>query len=198
MASKRRTQAERRTETRLQVLDSACKLFGGKGYDKLSLDEIAADCGLTTRPIYHYFGNKKALFAAVNDCMEQRIIERMAPGSDALGNWSDFLDLCEDPAFRQIVLIDSPNILGRERWASSEVSARARDNIAHATMSTTKQQFRLKLVNRVLMAAYAEAALIIAETDDIKMARQQAEQLMGAMLSNMREQLNPMGVNHEH
>ena len=63
--AKRRTQEQRRNESRQAVLDSACRLFGDKGYADTSLEEIAADCGLTIRPIYHYFGNKKALFAAV-------------------------------------------------------------------------------------------------------------------------------------
>ena len=59
--AQRRTQAQRREETQQAVLDSASRLFGEKGYAGTSLEEIAADCGLTIRPIYHYFGNKKAL-----------------------------------------------------------------------------------------------------------------------------------------
>ena len=57
----RRTQAERRAQSRQAVLDSACRLFGEKGYADTSLEEISADCGLTIRPVYHYFGNKKSL-----------------------------------------------------------------------------------------------------------------------------------------
>ena len=66
---RRRTQAERREESRQAVLDSACRLFGARGYAATSLEDIAADCGLTIRPIYHYFGNKLALFTAVNEVM---------------------------------------------------------------------------------------------------------------------------------
>ena len=36
---------------------------GEKGYADTSLEAIAADCGLTIRPIYHYFGNEKDLFS---------------------------------------------------------------------------------------------------------------------------------------
>ena len=66
MSEQRLTQSERRAKSSAAVLASACHLFGSKGYTSTSLDDIARDCGLTTRPIYHYFGNKKALFAAVN------------------------------------------------------------------------------------------------------------------------------------
>jgi AcrR family transcriptional regulator len=35
------------------------------GYAATSLEQIAADAGTTIRPVYHYFGNKQALFEAV-------------------------------------------------------------------------------------------------------------------------------------
>ncbi len=98
----RKTQAQRRAESRNAVLESALKLFGERGYESTSLEDIAADCGLTIRPIYHYFGNKKALFAAANDVMEQRLLDSMSEeaGQAARENWSAFLDLCDDPGFR--------------------------------------------------------------------------------------------------
>ena len=90
---RRRTQAERRAETRAAVLESACRLFGSKGYTDTSLDEIAAGSGLTIRPIYHYFGNKVKLFAAVNDVMEERIVASLqanaadAPKDPVMSAW---------------------------------------------------------------------------------------------------------------
>lgn len=169
MAKPRRTQAERRAETRAAVLESACRLFGTKGYAQTSLDEIAAACGLTIRPIYHYFGNKQALFIAVNDVMEERIVASMqamdpkGAADPAHVAWRAFLELSRDPEFRQIVLVDSPTVLGRERWAKGSVwqtagtllRRRARANSAGAD----------ELVARMLMAALAEAALTIAESD---------------------------------
>ena len=78
--TRRKTQAQRREESSKAVLESATRLFGEHGYADTSLEQIAEDCGLTIRPIYHYFGNKKALFAAVNDAMEARILEAMDVG----------------------------------------------------------------------------------------------------------------------
>lgn len=175
---KRRTQAERREASRQAVLDSACRLFGEKGYADTSLEEIAADCGLTIRPIYHYFGNKKALFAAVNDVMEQRIIDSLVDRGDVLENWHAYLALCDDPGFRRIVLVDSPNVLGRERWASSVVTQRIRDAMLATSGSEPRQQFRAELMFSVVMGAFAEAALTVAEADDLAMAKEEAEALM--------------------
>ena len=180
----RRTQAERRAESRQAVLDSAVRIFGEKGYAGTSLEDIAADCGLTIRPIYHYFKNKKGLFAAVNDVMEQRIIDAMRVGEDGVSlaeNWSAHLALCDDPAFRRIVLLDSPNVLGRERWAGSPVSEKARASLDGLAGHGEAGTFRSELQRRVLMAALAEAALTVAEAENIDAARREAEELMARL-----------------
>lgn len=195
-SSKRRTQAERRAESRHAVLDSACRLFGEKGYADTALEEIAADCGLTIRPIYHYFGNKKALFSAVNDVMEQRIIESMkVGGEDAVGagiveSWRGYLELCDDPAFRRIVLVDGPNILGRERWSSGAVMEKARAALGSREPDDKVQQYRAALLNAVVMGAFTEAALMIAEAEDIDMAKREAENLMVALFTRIRAHLD--------
>ena len=178
----RKTQAQRRAESSQAVLESAARLFGQKGYANTSLEDIAADCGLTIRPIYHYFGNKKALFAAVNELMEARILESMdvgdgnKPGAGVVANWRAYLDLCDDPSFRQIVLIDSPNILGRERWATSPVYEKARQGLSR--QSEVQLELRVALANRVVMAAFTEAALMVAEADDTASAKAETEALM--------------------
>ena len=193
--SKRRTQAERRTESRQAVLDSAVRLFGEKGYADASLEEIADDCGLTIRPIYHYFGNKKALFAAVNDVMEQRIIKSMRVDfhgetrTDIIDNWRAYLDLCDDPAFRRIVLVDSPNVLGRERWPASAVSEKARVALGLDASDSEAAEYRAKLLNAAVLGAFAEAALMIADAKDIGMAKREAECVMVTLFSDLLDRL---------
>ena len=180
----RRTQAQRREASSQAVLDSATRLFGERGYANTSLEDIAADCNLTIRPIYHYFGNKKALFEAVNERMEQRILHSMgaARGSVSLesamrDSWRGYLDLCDDPAFRQIVLVDGANVLGRERWASSVVSQRALAML-QAERDQSQSDFRSELVSRVLMGAFTEAAVMVAAAEDLESAKVEAEELM--------------------
>ena len=188
--SERRTQAERRAESRQAVLDSALRLFGEKGYADTSLEEIAADCGLTIRPIYHYFGNKKALFAAVNEAMEQRIVDSMRVGEqgvDIMENWRAYLDLCDDPAFRRVVLVDGPNVLGRERWANSPVSEKARSSLRQGQVGDLAQQYRQTLLSSVFMAAFTEAALVVAEAEDVALAKREAEIVMGRLFVLLRE-----------
>lgn len=186
---KRRSQAERRAATHKQLLASACRLFGERGYAETSLAHIAEDCGVTTRPVYHYFGNKMALFSAVNDVMAERILDALnQPDSSSdehvvSQGWSGFLDLCDDPHFRQIVLIDGPNILGRDRWAHSAIAGKAKELLT--TGSKDPQQFRTQLQSRMMMAALAEAALMIAEADDTQQAKQQAKPITEALFAQL-------------
>lgn len=185
----KRTQADRRSSSKQAVLSSALKLFGNCGYAETSIEDIAQDCGLTITPIYHYFGNKKALFAAVVSELEQRIVESMGgEGIDSqmenfISHWRAFLDLCEDPKFRRIVLIDSPNILGRERWADSVVTRHARALIVEGQHQAPEARYRQPLFARIIMAAFTEAALMIAEADDSRAARTEAEALIADLFS---------------
>jgi AcrR family transcriptional regulator len=50
-------------ERKRSILDAALHVFGDKGYDRATLDEIAERAGISKATIYLYFPNKKELFA---------------------------------------------------------------------------------------------------------------------------------------
>jgi hypothetical protein len=52
------------------------------------------------------------------------------------------------------------------------------------------RQYRANMFNRVILGAFTEAALLIAESDDIELARREAERLMTTLLSGYRDFLN--------
>jgi AcrR family transcriptional regulator len=190
----RRTQAERRAHSKQAVLESACRLFGEKGFADTSLEDISADCGLTIRPVYHYFGNKKALFAAVNEHLSAKILDTFAedvsddPGEVLRKSWRAFLDLCDDPGFRRVVLIDGPNILGRQQWGQSTIYLRASEMVGAGQPPRGRtNKYRFALMNRVMMGAMAEAALMVAESDDISMAKREAERLVMTLFSRLQD-----------
>ncbi|MCB0871448.1 MAG: TetR/AcrR family transcriptional regulator [Solirubrobacterales bacterium] len=67
MASSPRSRLSR--EDRMeQMLDRAHNLFAERGYAAVTMDEIAAEAGITKPLIYNYFGNKEQLYIA---CMER-------------------------------------------------------------------------------------------------------------------------------
>lgn len=171
----KKTQVQRAEETRQLILMSACKIFGEKGYENTYLEEIVAETALTISPIYHHFGNKLQLFSAVNDYMEEQLLEwldNFAKQGEELSlqqGWDDFITLCKRPGFAQIVLIDAPHVLGRDRWKISRVVAKANDillskGLGFPTVDDNSQSAKDKeLIMRMVMAALAEAALMIGQ-----------------------------------
>lgn len=166
-----KTQDQRRAETQAAVLKSACKLFGHNGYDHTSLQDIAKDCGTTIRPIYHYFVNKKVLFEAVTETYEQQLVDALTSvhgQSETTVSpsdyWHAFSEFAKDASFRQVVLVDSPHILGRERWADTAVVIKASEIIQHRFPSL--QGINRTLFTRMLIGALSEAVMVFADAKD--------------------------------
>ena len=66
----RRQQASIRK--RLAVLQAAGSCFTRQGYKRTTVAQIAAEAGVSKGLVFHFFGNKEALFSAlVEDCLNQ-------------------------------------------------------------------------------------------------------------------------------
>lgn len=57
-------------DTRTKLLDAAAKVFGEKGYAATSMDDIAAEAGMTKGALYWNFDGKEQLFHAL---LQERI-----------------------------------------------------------------------------------------------------------------------------
>jgi AcrR family transcriptional regulator len=59
---------------RRQILDGARKVFAEHGYERASVDQIAARAGVSKATVYNHFGDKKTLFVAalVENCDDMR------------------------------------------------------------------------------------------------------------------------------
>ena len=55
----------RETSTRQRILDAALDLFGSRGVDAVSLDEIARDVGVRKQTVLYWFASKDELLDAV-------------------------------------------------------------------------------------------------------------------------------------
>jgi AcrR family transcriptional regulator len=73
MKRKRRTQAERREETREQVLAAAARVFAKRGFHGTSLEAIAEEAGFSRGAVYYNFADKEELFL---DLLDRRCAER--------------------------------------------------------------------------------------------------------------------------
>ena len=56
---------QEKEQRRELILDAAEKMFFSRGYDNVSMDDIASEIGLNKATLYIYFKNKESLFFAV-------------------------------------------------------------------------------------------------------------------------------------
>ena len=63
-----------RTSTRHRILDVSLDLFGARGVDAVSLDEIARDVGVRKQTVLYWFPSKDELVAAVLEQVAAELI----------------------------------------------------------------------------------------------------------------------------
>lgn len=115
----RRTRAEME-ETRATLLATARKAFGERGYAEASMDDLTAQAGLTRGALYHHFGDKQGLLAAVVDQIDAEVDARLRTLCDsAQDGWEGFSRRCRgylqmalEPEIQRIVLRDARAVLG--------------------------------------------------------------------------------------
>lgn len=61
-------------QKRAAILSSARELFLTEGFDRTSVDAIAAHAGVSKRTVYDYFGDKQTLLHAVFDAVGQSLL----------------------------------------------------------------------------------------------------------------------------
>ena len=64
-------------EKRLEILKAAVDLFSKRGFEKTTVDEIAAHANVGKGTIYLYFANKEKIFVAIIESGIQEILRRM-------------------------------------------------------------------------------------------------------------------------
>jgi AcrR family transcriptional regulator len=67
---------ERYDRRRQQVVYQAAKVFAKRGYDQTTMQELAATMDLATGALYHYFGSKEELLAAICDQLMEPLLEQ--------------------------------------------------------------------------------------------------------------------------
>lgn len=97
----RKPRAEMIEETRAKLIEAARRAFADNGYAGASMDELTASAGLTRGALYHHFGDKKGLLAAVvqqiDDEMNLRLGAILAAGEDL---WSGFRAYTTAPTWK--------------------------------------------------------------------------------------------------
>ncbi len=180
-------------------------LFGQRGYEATSLGALCAAARVTTGALYHHYGDKKGLFAAVAEELDADLVrltgqaraEALAAGADP---WSAFLAAVDvflqaglNPEGRRIGLVDAPAVLGTQVW----LEIRERHGLGAALQSVRQLQalqllpagdvrLQARLILGLLYGAVEAMAQPAADASAAQAALAETRGLVHAMLDGLR------------
>jgi AcrR family transcriptional regulator len=190
-----KTRAQTMEENRGKLIAAARKAFAEKGYANASMDELTADAGLTRGALYHNFGDKPGLLAAVVGQIDTEMAERAkkvgAEKGDAwqglLAEGAAYIEMALEPEVQRIVLLDGPAVLGDpSSWPSQ-------DSCLKVTKRTLERLMDEKIVRsvdpeaaaRLLNGAALNAALWIAASDEAEVVLPKALKAFHALAGGL-------------
>lgn len=168
--------ADTMKENRARLIAAARKAFAEKGFAAASMDELTASVGLTRGALYHNFGDKLGLLAAVVAQVDSEIAlrarERAASATD---NWSRllaegaaYIEMALNPEVQRIVLLDGPAFLGDpSRWPSQNTCLEAtREALGQMMHNGQLKPVDIEAAARLLNGAALNAALWVAASEN--------------------------------
>ncbi|KAA1176870.1 TetR/AcrR family transcriptional regulator [Rhizobium tropici] len=182
-------------ENRNKLVAAARKAFAEKGFAAASMDELTADVGLTRGALYHNFGDKRGLLAAVVDQIDNEMALRAkAIGEQAGDDWQGllaegeaYIEMALDPEVQRIVLLDGPAVLGDpSKWPSqNSCLARTRQTVLRLLENEVVKPVDAEAAARLLSGAALNAALWVAASDNPAEILPKAVETFRAMASGL-------------
>ncbi len=177
--------SEKAEATRAKLIEVAGELFGERGYDDVSIEEVLERTGVSKGALYHHFPSKEALFEAVYRMGEQTCLEEIAKAAmketDPLemlrSGCQMWLDMAMDPHVQQIALIDGPAVLGWQRWREIDEEyafGLTKHVMQQAADAGAIRGENVEMTAHLALAMLGEAAMVIAKAEDKKKAREEA------------------------
>ncbi|MFC9425457.1 TetR/AcrR family transcriptional regulator [Streptomyces sp. NPDC056987] len=169
-----KTLREGSTPKRAAILSAARELFLTDGFDRTSVDAVAARAEVSKRTVYDYFGDKRTLLRAVVDAVGQSLITTIRRTLD--DTLTDLTALTEAPGLEDALVTFSMRIatdmLGSAEYATLQRLVRAESgNLSSRGYNSMADTPDEALAER--FAAFAEAGLL-----DVPDARLAADQFI--------------------
>jgi AcrR family transcriptional regulator len=167
--------AQTMAENRAKLVSAARKAFAEKGYAAASMDDLTAEVGLTRGALYHNFGDKRGLLAAVVEQIDTEMALRakaMATKTEdawqgLLAEGVAYIRMALDPEVQRIVLLDGPAVLGDpSQWPSQNSCLEVtRQRVEQLITQGILKPVDPEAAARLLSGAALNAALWIAASD---------------------------------
>ena len=183
--------------TRDALVTAGFELFTERGYSEVGTEEIVERAKVTRGALYHHFEDKRDLFRAVHERVEVSLVEGIAAEMEGVSDpWQvivtgmrALLDACDEPAVKQIALVDAPAVLGWREWR--EIDERYGLGLMKAALggaidAGVLRPAPLDALSHLMLGALAEAAFVITNAEDPAAAREEAEGALFALLEGLR------------
>lgn len=194
----RRTQAERTAATRAALIAAARTLFAERGYADVGTQAIVEAAGVTRGALYHQFGDKRGLFEAVFDAVEQEWIGGAAaavfaadvddPLAAMIVGFDAVMESLAEPGVARIAMIDAPAVLGWEEWrARGEKYGMAviEGMLARAVELGAIAPQPVRPLAHVLLGAIDESALYVSRAPDRAVALAEVQHVCAAIIRGL-------------
>jgi AcrR family transcriptional regulator len=198
MERKRRSQADRSAATTAALVEAARRLWSERGYAAVGTPEIAAAAGVTRGALYHQFADKAALFGEVAEAVESDVTARLGeyvaasgardPAAALHAAVDGWLEACEEPEVRRILLLDGPAVLGWDGFR--DMALRHGLGLTEAMLKAAIDAGQLppqptRPLAHVVIGALDEAAMYVATADDRAAARSEVARSLHALLDGL-------------
>ena len=190
--------ARRSEATQRKLVRVGRDLFARKGYTDVSTEEIVRRAGVTRGALYHHFRDKRDLFAAVVEQVEQEVMEGVAEAALAESDaWEQqraaigaYLDACLEPDVVRIVLVDAPSVLGLAAWREIEAQyglALVQAGLQSIMEAGYIEEQPVEPLAHVLLGALTEGGLLIGRSEDRAAARRDVGDSLDRVLRGLRK-----------
>jgi AcrR family transcriptional regulator len=193
--SGRERRAAQGAATRAVLLRAARELFGSVGFADTSLDEVVAQAQVTKGALYHHFGSKEGLFAAVYEQVQEEVSDRVVEQFLLPDPWEALLVGCDlwidahvEPSVQRIVLRDARAVLGWQVVRDVENMfgvVPLRGVLRRAVRVGLIEGGSLRPLALMVMGALTEACFYVADADDRAAAREEVRALMQKLLEGI-------------
>lgn len=193
-----RTKAEQRVATMARLVAEGRACFSEVGYAEAATEEIVSRVGVTRGALYHHFGSKEGLFAAVVAQVQAEIGARVAvaaageaePWRQLVAGCRAFLAASLDPEVQRIVLLDAPAVLGWDAWRAQDAAHSG--HLLEEALATLSEAGEIvpaspTALAHLLSGAMNETALWIARSPDPARALDDATATLERLLAGLRQ-----------